>query len=666
MKHILGNAEAILDNSISGFHQYSLQEPVHLTYVSHNLCQMLGCRQEELLNEYHDLYALMVHPADRELYYEHVRQLMQKEQTVTTQYRIIQKDGRVKYVNDTSTSGRLDDGTLVASSVLTDITSIKAEQQDLQMMNDSIPCGFLKCTCEKQPRVTYFNEQMMQILGFPDDPEEREESREMYKENIYLMIPMEQRRKFSIFLKRVYSQNSTVSGEMVVQRCDGSNARLYGWITKCINGQGEEELQAVCMDVTERYQTGKARETERYLKALTEVYDRIFEYDFSDKTVKCLYVKNPGTFSSILNIPMHMKEGTEHYIQNVVVEEDRPVVLEYFQELYRSEAMEMSATEDKDTVERPPQITFRTISSNGEIKNCSGIFIKMNSSTGLFCCNDSHQIENQQEQISEISAIKAEGVVAFEVDDDKVKPLYASDNICGFFGYTREEWDVLLKEGRSIKEFISRSGVPYNDFRRLLQQGEAEFKYTDIRTGGIRNIKAVCSHMFEDGGSGKYIMLYNIDSEVPADGQYERIVDEKPVIRIRTFGYFDVFVNENPIAFRNKKSKELLALLVDRRGGFVTSAEAISFLWEDEPVNAVTLARYRKVAMRLKNILEEYGIADMVETVDGKRRIVEERVECDLYNYLSQKEEFAHLFKGSYLTNYSWGEMTLGELVNEI
>ena len=56
----------------------------------------------------------------------------------------------------------------------------------------------------------------------------------------------------------------------------------------------------------------------------------------------------------------------------------------------------------------------------------------------------------------------------------------------------------------------------------------------------------------------------------------------------------------------------------------------------------------------------------MVETVDGKRRIVEERVECDLYNYLSQKEEFAHLFKGSYLTNYSWGEMTLGELVNEI
>ena len=81
-------------------------------------------------------------------------------------------------------------------------------------------------------------------------------------------------------------------------------------------------------------------------------------------------------------------------------------------------------------------------------------------------------------------------------------------------------------------------------------------------------------------------------------------------------------------------------------------------------MNSVTLARYRKVALRLKNILEEYGIADIVESVDGKRRIVTEKVRCDLYDYLSRKDEFAQLFKGSYLTNYSWGEMTLGELLN--
>ena len=154
-------------------------------------------------------------------------------------------------------------------------------------------------------------------------------------------------------------------------------------------------------------------------------------------------------------------------------------------------------------------------------------------------------------------------------------------------------------------------------------------------------------------------MLYKIDEKAQNHSDLQEISH----VYIRTFGYFDVFVNDHPIAFRNKKSKELLALLVDRKGGFISSEEAISFLWEDEPVSSVTLARYRKVALRLKNILEEYAISDIVETIDGKRRIVTEKIRCDLYDYLSQENEFSGLFKGSYLTNYSWGETTLGELL---
>ena len=153
-------------------------------------------------------------------------------------------------------------------------------------------------------------------------------------------------------------------------------------------------------------------------------------------------------------------------------------------------------------------------------------------------------------------------------------------------------------------------------------------------------------------------MLYNIDE----GAGHPR---ENTHVRIRTFGYFDVFVDDKPIAFRNEKSKELFALLTDRRGGFVSSEEAISFLWEDEPANSVTLARYRKVALRLKNILEEYGISDIVESVNGNRRLVTDKVQCDLYDYLSGQAEFAQLFKGSYLSNYSWGENTLAQLTGD-
>ena len=132
----------------------------------------------------------------------------------------------------------------------------------------------------------------------------------------------------------------------------------------------------------------------------------------------------------------------------------------------------------------------------------------------------------------------------------------------------------------------------------------------------------------------------------------------------RTFGYFDVFVDGNPIPFRSEKAKELLALLVDRRGGFVSSSEAISVLWEDEPLTEQSRARYRKVAMKLRETLEEHHAEQAIETVRGKRRVVPERVSCDLYDHLSGAQDDATAFRGAYLQNYSWGEFTLAELLH--
>ena len=50
----------------------------------------------------------------------------------------------------------------------------------------------------------------------------------------------------------------------------------------------------------------------------------------------------------------------------------------------------------------------------------------------------------------------------------------------------------------------------------------------------------------------------------------------------------------------------------EKKGGFVSSEEAIGVLWEDEPASPVVLARYRKVAMRLNNTLKEYGISEIM------------------------------------------------------
>ncbi len=140
---------------------------------------------------------------------------------------------------------------------------------------------------------------------------------------------------------------------------------------------------------------------------------------------------------------------------------------------------------------------------------------------------------------------------------------------------------------------------------------------------------------------------------------------EESRIFIRTFGYFDVFVDGQPIHFQGGQAKELMALMVDRRGGYLSSGEAIACLWENEPATKTTLARLRKVAMRLKNSLEEAGILEIVQSKNGERRVVPEKFSCDYYDFLDQRSRGSAVFPGSYMTNYSWAENTLANMISE-
>ncbi|MCI8281921.1 MAG: PAS domain S-box protein [Lachnospiraceae bacterium] len=664
MNNMLNNMEDILGRQICGFHQYILDEPVRLCYASHNLCEMIGVREEDLLQENKDMYIFYVHEADREKYSEFLNKLARKEQTLTAEYRLMKRDGSVLYVKDTATSQRTEEGILMASSVLDDITKLKQESARFQSLHGMIPCGFLRYTCERQPQITFMNQTMNEILRFPEVGEGELDYHELYKSNIFMMIPMEERRRFSKYLNRVYTADAPIAGEISLLRCDGTRAHVFGWVMKCINEEGTAEFQSVCVDVTKRHQARKADETKRYLKALTDIYDKIFEFNLDGNTVKCLHSEDSSVFKHLEEVAMQMEEASEKWIMDSVDRKDRERVRSFFQIFFQKKLYGADA--------KPPQITYRARSSEGKQKKYNGIFIKVDETVSFYCCrsildseearilrNENHQLkENMKELVMRFT----DGLAAFEISaEGLVKPLYASENVCEFFGYTREEWLPLMENATPFDNFIAYSKTAYEDFVQLLRNGEAEFTYYDHKTNAQRRIKAICSQKEPNGNSARYVMLYSMEG---METEEKRTLPERRVVSIRTFGYFDVFVGERPIAFRNKKSKELFALLVDRKGGFVTSEEAISFLWEEEPANTVTLARYRKVALRLKNTLEEYGISDVIETVDGKRRIVPEKIKCDLYDYLSGKEAYAQLFKGNYLTNYSWGETTLGELLN--
>lgn len=657
MKNKIEAMERVLQHHISGFHQYILDAPVHLSFVSQSFCELLGLTKEELLSDGEDHYASRVYASDRQRYAEFLHHLSGKEQTLTLQYRIMSKDGRIHTVSDTMVSERTKQGTLVGSSVLTDITALKTENSSLDHMN-AASYGILRYTCEKHPKVTYINDYMLDILRFPKIKDAEMDYLELYQENIYLMIPMEERMRFSRFLDRVYQSDKPMVGGMTVLRCDGVKTRLFGWISRCVNSQGIEEFQCVCIDSSERYYEKRSKEINRYLSALSGVYHMLSVYDFSSETVQYFYGDSSGLPGQLENIPMQMETATKKWIFDSVVTEDQERVEEYFEKFFQ----ERRTGEETE----PAQINYRAYDLDGAVKVYTGIFLKIDTFLYLFCSrcmlDDSEMDMLRDENVSLKNLVMnfSDGIAAFEIKGGYVTPLYASDNLCSFFGFTKEEWLSLMKQKTPIKDFVSRSGIAYEEFQEIFRNGEAEFSYYDLQQKKERRIRAVCSDK-RSNLSASFIMLYNIAEET----QQEPKTRSGKKVYIRTFGYFDVFVDGVPIAFRSQKAKELFALLVDRKGGFVSSEEAIGFLWEDEPLSSVVFARYRKIALRLKNILEEYDISDIIEASDGKRRLIVEKTGCDLYDYLSGKEEYASLFKGSYLMNYSWGEMTLGELMSE-
>ena len=657
----MDDIKEILSQNISGFHEYILDgDDAKLGYISENFCRMVGFTSDEISQL--GSYSQLVHKGDTEKFFELISGLKSGRQSVSAEYRLVAKDGSVIYVKDCSTLKISENGDLAALSVLTDITDIKRENENLKFLNETIPCGFLKYTCEKQPKITYINDEMKRILGFDKCREGEIDYLELCRQNIFLMVPMEERRRLALYLNRVYSAGTPMAGDITMLKCDGTRARIFGWVTKCVNDDGLDEFQSVCMDITERHMSKKVKETERYIKALSDVYDKIFEYDLSSGTVKCLYSNNSPSFRWLENIPMQMESATEKWISDTVDLDDRDKMLEFFRD-FRAKKLYREG-------ERPPQITYSAKSSRGDMRRYTGIFIKMDESVSLYCCRclsesaetESLRCENLslKEDMQQLIMRFTDGIAAFEVTDRYVTPLYASDNVCGFFGFTKDEWLPLMQKRTPIEEFVRKSETAYEDFAALLETGEAEFAYLDLATDTERRVKAVCSHKNPRSSSPRYVMLYNVEG---SNGEKS---SADSAVTVRTFGYFDVFVGEKPIVFRNKKSKELFALLIDRKGGYISSEEAIGFLWEDEAVTPVTLARYRKVALRLKNTLEEYGIADIMESVDGRRRIVPEKLRCDFYDYLSGKEEYSRLFKGSYLSNYSWGEKTLAELTGDM
>ena len=123
---------------------------------------------------------------------------------------------------------------------------------------------------------------------------------------------------------------------------------------------------------------------------------------------------------------------------------------------------------------------------------------------------------------------------------------------------------------------------------------------------------------------------------------------------VQTFGSFEVYSHGEKIRFRSQESKELLALLVDRRGASLTRSEAFGILREDLMYDRSRQKWFDKVIRSMRDTLAENGIEEIFELKQGHLRIRPELISCDLFRLFDGDPEAVRSFHGEYMKPYTW------------
>lgn len=135
-------------------------------------------------------------------------------------------------------------------------------------------------------------------------------------------------------------------------------------------------------------------------------------------------------------------------------------------------------------------------------------------------------------------------------------------------------------------------------------------------------------------------------------------------IYVNTFGNFKLIINGEEVSFGREKSKEMLAYLVDKQGKSATRKELAAVLLEREDYSRATQNYLSKIIKELMSVLEQAGAEKILKRGLNSYAVDVDAFECDLYDY--EKDDATpdelNRFRGDYMKQYSWAEMTLAKL----
>ncbi len=134
---------------------------------------------------------------------------------------------------------------------------------------------------------------------------------------------------------------------------------------------------------------------------------------------------------------------------------------------------------------------------------------------------------------------------------------------------------------------------------------------------------------------------------------------------IQTFGRFLVLKNGKPIPLSGK-AKEILALIVTKRGKEISNEEIYRTVWEDRPYGNIEMTVYYNAIRRLKQALADEHLEDLLISTQRGQLINTAMFDCDYYDWQDKKMDARDRFEGEFLSEYSWGEYIIADFLNVI
>lgn len=133
-------------------------------------------------------------------------------------------------------------------------------------------------------------------------------------------------------------------------------------------------------------------------------------------------------------------------------------------------------------------------------------------------------------------------------------------------------------------------------------------------------------------------------------------------LRVQCFGHFEVFWHDQPVIFMRKQSKKLFAFLIDREGAACTTEEIAAALWENESDMKAAGERIRKIISDLKKTFQEIGMEDVLIRQRRQVAVRRELIDYDYYRMLEGDMAAVNAYRGVYMAEYSWAELTTGQM----